>query len=47
MTTLVNERQGAGPHAVVFDANRFATGAYFYTLHAGDFVKTEKMLLLK
>jgi hypothetical protein len=47
VTTLVNERQGAGPHIVVFDANRFATGAYFYTLHAGEFVKTEKMLLLK
>jgi len=47
LTTLVNEREGAGPHAVVFDAGRFATGAYFYTLRAGDFVKTEKMMFLK
>jgi hypothetical protein len=47
VTTLVSERQGAGPHAVVFDANRFATGAYFYTLRSGSFVRTEKMTLLK
>ena len=47
VAALVNERQSAGPHAVVFDATRFATGAYFYTLHAGAFVKTEKMMVLK
>ena len=47
VATLVNERQGAGPHSVVFDANRFATGAYFYTLHAGAYVRTEKMMLLR
>jgi hypothetical protein len=47
VATLINERQSAGPHAVVFDANRFATGAYFYTLRAGAYVKTEKMMLLK
>ncbi len=47
VTTLVNGRQEAGPHAVVFDAGRFATGAYFYTLRAGAYAKTEKMMLLK
>ncbi|HMK39603.1 MAG TPA: T9SS type A sorting domain-containing protein, partial [Bacteroidota bacterium] len=47
VATLVNERQGAGPHSVVFDANRLATGAYFYTLHAGAYIRTEKMMLIK
>jgi hypothetical protein len=47
VATLVNERQVAGSHSVVFDAKRIASGAYFYTIHAGGFVKTEKMMLLK
>ena len=47
VATLVSGRQPAGPHSVVFDAGRFATGAYFYTLRAGSFVKTEKMMLVK
>ena len=47
VATLVNERQVAGPHFVVFEAKRIASGAYFYTIHAGGFVKTEKMMLLK
>jgi len=47
VATLVNERQVAGPHFVVFEAKTIASGAYFYTIHAGGFVKTEKMMLLK
>lgn len=47
VSTLVNERQGAGGHSVVFDAKKFASGVYFYTLRSGGFVKTEKMILLK
>jgi hypothetical protein len=47
VATLVSGRQPAGPHSVVFDAGRYATGAYFYTLRAGSFVKTEKMMLVK
>ena len=47
VATLVNARQAAGRHAVVFDARRIASGAYFYTLRAGAYMKTEKMLLLK
>ncbi|HUI63671.1 MAG TPA: T9SS type A sorting domain-containing protein, partial [Bacteroidota bacterium] len=45
--TLVNERQTAGDHSVVFDARTLASGVYFYTLRSGSFVKTEKMMLLK
>ena len=47
VTTLVNGRQSAGPHAVVFDARGISSGAYFYTLRSGSYTKTEKMLLLK
>lgn len=38
---------GAGPHAVTWDARDRASGIYFYQLRAGDFVETQKMMLLK
>lgn len=47
VVTLVNERQGAGYYEVNFNADRFASGVYFYILKAGHFVSTQKMLLLK
>ena len=45
--TLVNEQKTAGTHFVVFDASRMPSGVYFYTLIAGDFVSTKKMMLVK
>jgi hypothetical protein len=43
----VQGRQGAGPHEITFDGRRLASGVYFYSLRAGSFVKTERMMLLK
>ncbi len=47
VATLIDGQQTAGPHEVVFDARRLASGVYFYTLRTGGFVKTGKMMLLK
>jgi hypothetical protein len=39
--------QEAGEHEWVFDGSDLASGIYFVSLRAGEFVKTEKVVLLK
>jgi len=45
--TLVDEKKIAGIHSVVFNADGLASGTYFYKLTAGNYVKINKMLLLR
>ena len=47
VATLVNEVKPAGSYEVNFDASSLSSGTYFYKLHAGNVVKTKKMILLK
>lgn len=47
VTTLLNEKKPAGYHIINFDANRFASGMYFYTIQTDNFSKVKKMLLVK
>jgi hypothetical protein len=47
VASLINEEKEAGVHEVSFNASMLTSGVYFYTLHSGNFVKTNKMLLLK
>ncbi len=47
IATLVNKRQAPGIYTVQFDASGLPSGIYFYTLKAGNFVRTKKMLLIK
>ena len=47
MAVLVNERREAGVHEITLDASRLSSGVYFYRLHAGDFVSTKRMVVLK
>ena len=44
---LVNADQYAGTHSVSFNASALSSGIYFYTIQAGDFASTKKMLLVK
>ncbi len=44
---IVNEYRIAGNHTVDFNASNLASGVYLYTLKAGDFTNTKKMLLIK
>jgi spore coat protein A len=45
--TLINQVVPAGNHEVQFDATSLPSGVYFYTLTAGNFVETKKMMLMK
>ncbi len=47
VTTLVNETKPAGIYDVEFSATDLASGIYFYTLQAGTFTSTKKMILMK
>ncbi len=39
--------RSAGTHMISIDASDLAAGIYFYQLRAGNFVKTQKMSLIK
>jgi len=47
VTTLVDQQMEAGYHNVIWNANRLASGVYFYTLRSGSYVSTKKLMLLK
>jgi hypothetical protein len=47
IATLVNETKEAGSFEVKFDASKLSNGLYLYTLHAGNFTATKKLLLMK
>jgi hypothetical protein len=47
IATLVNEEKSAGEYEVKFSGERLSSGMYFYTLRAGNFAETKKMILLK
>ena len=47
VTTLVNGEELAGSKTVTFDATNYASGIYFYTLTAGSYKDTKKLVLAK
>lgn len=52
VATLVNGKRPAGSYTITWDGlnnanSKIASGIYFYTINAGDFTATKKMVLLK
>ncbi len=47
VNTLVDEEKAPGTYEVMFNAKNLSSGIYFYTIKAGDFIQTKKMILLK
>jgi spore coat protein A, manganese oxidase len=45
--TILDADAPAGYHVVALDAKNLASGVYYYRLHAGSFVSTQKMILMK
>ncbi len=45
--TLLSKNLSAGKHMVIFNANDLASGIYYYTMKAGNYSETKKMILLK
>ena len=44
---IVNEQLNAGTYEADWNADKYSSGVYYYTLKAGDYVNTKKMILLK
>lgn len=47
VATLINGSMNAGSHTVSFNAENLSSGMYLYTLNAGNFTSSKKMMLLK
>jgi len=45
--TLVNEVREAGNYTVTFNGTDYSSGVYFYTIEAGEFKLSKKMVLVK
>ncbi|MBK7631077.1 MAG: PKD domain-containing protein [Ignavibacteriales bacterium] len=47
IVTLVNEQKEVGTYDVQFDASKLSSGVYIYSIQAGDFLESRKMILMK
>ncbi len=47
VSTLIDGNMDAGYHSIVWDANSYASGMYFVKMIAGEFVNTQKLMLVK
>jgi hypothetical protein len=47
IASLVNEEKTPGNYEVFFNASNLSSGVYLYTIKAGSFVQTRKMMLMK
>ena len=47
ISMLISDNIDAGYHTVVWDANTYASGVYFVKMIAGEYFKTQKLMLVK
>ena len=44
---LISGNMDAGYYSVVWDANSYASGMYFVKMVSGEYVNTQKLMLVK
>lgn len=47
LEVLINKNLSAGIYRYDWDASKYSSGVFFYTITAGDFTETRKMILIK
>jgi len=47
VATLVNQQQTPGNYQVQFNASNISSGVYYYTIKAGSYTNTKRMIVLK
>jgi len=47
VAVLLDEEKYAGKHQVIFDGTNHTAGMYYYTIQAGEYVTTQKMIIVK
>ena len=47
VTSLIDKEMKPGYYEVEFNASNFTSGVYLYSITAGDFIETKKMVILK
>ena len=47
ITTLIKKKQPPGNYSITWDARRFASGIYYYSLKSDSEIQTKKMILIK
>ncbi|MGE5679747.1 MAG: YCF48-related protein [Bacillota bacterium] len=47
VATLVNKEMNAGEYKVQFDGSSLPSGIYVYTIHAGQYISSRKLIVLK
>ncbi|MDX1701090.1 MAG: T9SS type A sorting domain-containing protein, partial [Melioribacteraceae bacterium] len=47
ISTLVNQKHKPGNYEVIFNAENYSSGVYFYKLKAGNYIQFKKMILQK
>ena len=47
IASLINDNMERGYHSVKWNADRYSSGVYFVKMIAGEYVSTQKLMLLK
>ncbi len=47
VTTLINEQLNIGYHSIDWDGTNQSSGMYFVKMESGEYVETQKLLLVK